>query len=236
MANLQGTRRIISEIALVLTENQFHGIISSAPSLLDNSYVYLSSIQVRNELRGGVIKGALPEGSVAIFPQKCSAGYLSFLLNSLPCKLALFNNKLNVKAKTKISRKAVGELISFEVEKDSEEAYAVADQLRNLAYEQYNKDRNNVAFHHFYMLWDDFCNILAIELYAHPLFEKNGIHILENWKDVLNRFSKDNDLDVLFGFLTKSEEKLRNEIIKAHMLADNVDKYIKNLNDGLENQ
>lgn len=234
MANIQGIRRKASEMALVLTENQFHGITASAPSLLDNNYVYLSSVQMRNELCGGVIKGALPEGSVALFPQKCSAGYLSFLLNSLPCKLALFGNKLNVKAKTKISRKAVGELIVFEVEKDSDEAYAIADQLRTLAFEQYNKDRSNAAFHHFYMIWDDFCNILAIELYAHPLFEKNDIHILENWKDVLQRFSKDNDLNVLFGFLTKSDEKLRNEIIKAHMLADNVDKYIKELNDGLE--
>lgn len=105
MANLQGSPKLITQMALVCTEKQFENISKEDATLLNSKYVYLSTTQERTELRGGVITGALPKNSIAIIPQDCSAGYLSFLLNSMPAQYMLFEGKYNSKNKTKITRK-----------------------------------------------------------------------------------------------------------------------------------
>ena len=122
MANLQGTLKKITQMATVCTEKQYEGMCKEDPTILNKEYVYLSVTQVRNELCGGVIRGALPKDSIAIIPQDSSAGYLSFILNSLPAQYTLFDGKFNSKIKTRISRKSISSLIIYDVVCDSQNA------------------------------------------------------------------------------------------------------------------
>lgn len=110
MADLQGIRRNITEMALVCTEKQFADLCAADASMLNKEYVRLNAKQVRGELCGGVSKGKLQPDSVAVVPLRCSAHYLSFLLCSLPGQLYLFGQKLNVLAQTTINKKIVSTL------------------------------------------------------------------------------------------------------------------------------
>lgn len=214
-------------MATVCTEKQYEDMCKEDPTLFNNEYVYLSVTQVRNELCGGVIKGALPKDSIAIIPQDCSAGYLSFLLNSMPAQYMLFDGKFNSKNKTKISRKLVSSLLIYDVEQSSQDAYGLADSIREISYKKYVDDRENVGFHRFYYMMADLCNMLALELYAHPMFEEKGIYILESWKEAADEALEANNPSLIFDALLKSDKRLRNELMKAHMLIDDITKYIK---------
>ena len=236
MANLQGIPKLITQMALVCTEKQFEDMCKEDSSLLKKKYVYLSTTQERNELRGGVITGALPKDNVAIIPQDCSAGYLSFLLNSLPAQYMLFEGKFNSKNKTKITKKLVSSLMVYDVEQSSQDAYEFADNIREIAFGQYNKDRENVSYHRLYYILADLCNMLALELYAHPMFEEKGIFILVSWKEAIKEASDKNDSNLIFDALTKSDKRLRNELMKAHMLINDITKYINSKTDGVENK
>ena len=86
MADLQGVKRVITEMALVCTEKQFADLCASDANMLKREYVRLNANQVRGELCGGVAIGELQPGSVAVVPFGCSAHYLSFLLCSLLLK------------------------------------------------------------------------------------------------------------------------------------------------------
>jgi len=236
MTNLQGVPKLITQMATVCTNKQFEALCEEEPTLLNKKYVHLSSIQERNELRGGVITGELPKDSVAIIPQDCSAGYLSFLLNSLPAQYMLFEGKFNSKNKAKITKKSVSALVIYDVEPTSQDAYELADSIRKIAFDQYDKDRENVSFHRFYFLLVDLCNMLALELYAHPMFEEKGIFILESWKEAIKEASEKNDYNLVFDALTKSDKRLRNELMKAHMLIDDITKYLNSKTNGLEDK
>ena len=236
MVDLQGTPKQITQMAEVYTEKQFEERCKENPTLLNKEYVYLSATQVRNELNGGVIKGILPNGCVAIVPMDCYAGYLSFLLNSLPAQYMLFGGLYNMKSKVKINRKQVSSLTIYDVNLDSQSAYALADSIRNATYEQYDKNREDAAYHHLYHLLADLCNMLALELYAHPLFEEKEIHILECWKEVAKEASEKENYNLVFDSLMKSDRKLRNELMKAHVLIDDVSKYFKSNTNGLEDK
>lgn len=236
MANLQGTSKAITQMAVICTEKQFEELCKEDPTLLNKEYVYLSSTLIRNELCGGVIKGTLPKDSVAILPQDCSASYLSFLLNSLPAQYILFDGKFNSKNKTKISRKSVASLIIYDVEYDSQNAYGLADSIRRISYDQFQKNRDDASYHRLYYMLADLCNMLALELYAHPMFEEKGIYILDSWKEAIMESSNQNDSTLLFDALIKSEKRLRNELMKAHMLIDDLTNYLKSKTDGVENK
>lgn len=236
MTNLQGTPKQISQMAEVCTEKQFEELCRANPTLINKEYVYLLSTQVRNELNGGVIKGALPKGCVAVVPVDCYAGYLSFLLNSLPAQYMLFGGLYNSKSKVKINKKLVSSLVIYDVEFDSQNAYELADSIRRVIYDKYNNNREDAAYHHLYYLLADLCNMLALELYAHPLFEEKGIHILECWKEVAKEASSKENYNIVFDSLIKSDGKLRNELMKAHVLIDDVSKYIKFNINGLEDK
>ena len=223
-------------MAIVCTEKQFEDMSRENPSILDKEYVYLSATQVRNEVCGGVFKGALPKDGVAIIPQSCSAGYLSFLLNSMPAQYSLYEGKYNSKSKTKINKKLVSSLIIYDVEAESQNAYALADNLRSAAYDAYNENRDDPAFHRLYYLMSDLCTMLALELYAHPMFEEKGVFILESWKEVTREAADKGDTKVIFDALIKSDMKLRNEIMKAHLLIDDIANYINTKTDGLEDK
>lgn len=236
MVNLRGDTKLLPEFALICTEKQFADLCASDSAYQETEYVYLSATQVRGELCGGVIQGELPSNSIAIVPQGCSAGYLAFLLTSLPCQFQLFDRKINVKAKVKITKKAVSKLVAFEIEESQEHAYCLAESMKEEVYRLYDEKRDDLKYQHLYFLINDLCNILALELFAHPLFEEMGIFILENWKALVEEFDKSEDPQVLFDGLIKSDSPLRNQIMKVHMLEDNFEKYIKNHTDGLENQ
>lgn len=227
MADLQGIRRNITDMALVCTEKQFADLYAKDPSLQDKEYVRLEVNQIRGVLCGGVQKGPLQPGSVAVVPNICSAHYLSFLLCSLPGQLFLFGQKFNVLAKAVINKKTVSSLSVFEVAKESEDAYASADILRKSFYMQYMKDQNNLGAEHVYRLVADLCDMLALELYAHPLFEEKGIYILENWKAVLVKKEDGCEMCSAIKALADSSSPLRNEIMKAHILVHDVKDYIK---------
>lgn len=227
MADLQGIKRVITEMALVCTEKQFAYLCATDESMLTKEYVRLDVKQVRGELCGGVEKGALKEGSVVVVPQTCSAYYLAFLLCTLPGQLFLFGKKLNVLAKVTINKKIVSTLTVFEVEKSSEMAYVAAEVLKESAYQQYLDNKDDLNYERLYRMIADLCDMLALELYAHPLFEQKGIFILENWKKVLEENFDSNNLLKVLMVLSDSSSTLRNEIMKAHIMIHDVSDYLK---------
>lgn len=226
MADLQGVKLTITDMAKVCTEKQFADMCAQNENMLNTEYVRLNVNQVRGELCGFVTTGALQPNSVAVVPIDCSAYYLAFLLCSLPGQLFLFGQKLNVLAKININRKIVSALNVFKVEAASEEAYSIAELLKEGAFKQYQMNRDDLNYERCYRLVADLCDILAIELYAHPLFEEKGIFILENWKKVLDTNEDNSILSALLS-LSKGDSLLRNEIMKAHILVNNISDYIK---------
>lgn len=236
MANLRGEAKLLPEFAWICTEKQFADLCAADEGYLETEYVYLSCTQVRGELCGGIITGKLPSNSIAIVPQGCTAGYLAFLLTSLPCQYMLFDGKINLKAKSKITRKTVSKLVAYEIDKQQEHAYRIAEKLKEEVYQLYAEKRDDLKYQHLYFLISDLCNILALELYAHPLFEEMDIFIVEKWKVLVDEFEKSDDMQVLLDGLVKSDSPLRNQIMKVHMLEDNFEKYIKNQTDGLEDK
>lgn len=234
MANLRGEAKLLPEFALICTEKQFADLCASDRTYLEKEYVYVSTTQIRGELCGGMITGELPSNSIAIVPKSCSAGYLAFLLTSLPCQFLLFDRKINVKAKAKITRKAVSKLVAFEIDESQEHAYSVAESMKEEVYRLYNEKRDDLNRQHLYFLIYDLCNVLALEMFAHPMFEEMGIFILQNWMILVEEFEKSENAEVLFDGLVKSDSPLRNQIMKVHMLEDNFEKYIKEHTDGLE--
>ncbi len=236
MANLQGSPKLITQMALVCTEKQFENISKEDATLLNSKYVYLSTTQERTELRGGVITGALPKNSIAIIPQDCSAGYLSFLLNSMPAQYMLFEGKYNSRNKTKITRKLVSSLVIYDVELSSQDAYEQADSIRELTFKKFNTNREDISFHRLYYLLLDLCDMLALELYAHPMFEDKGIFILESWKEAIKEASDNSNPNLMFDALIKSNKRLRNELMKAHMLINDISQYLNSKTDGVENK
>lgn len=65
MADLQGVKRNITDMAIVCTEKQFADLCATDHDLLSKEYVRLDVKQVRGELCGGVATGGLRPGSVA---------------------------------------------------------------------------------------------------------------------------------------------------------------------------
>lgn len=235
MGELRGALKPITDLAMVCTEKQFADMFSEDNSLLEKEYVYLSSVQVRGEICGGLISGELPSSSIAVIPTSCSAAYLAFLLNSLPCQYMLFNEKLNVKANMKITRKSVARLSVYEVEAESEDAYGIAESLREQIYSIYRENKDDLKYQHLYFIISDLCNILALELFAHPMFEEMGIFIIANWKKLVAEYKDRKDLRVLFDGLIMSNSPLRNMIMKVHMSENVFETYLKKHADGLEN-
>lgn len=227
MADLQGVRRSITEMAFVCTEKQFADLCAADVSMLTREYVRLDAKQVRGELCGGVTIGELQPDSVAVVPQRCSAHYLSFLLCSLPGQLRLFGKKFNVLAQTIINKKIVTTLNVFDVAKDSEDAYAMADSLREAVYRFHREKLDDLNYQRLYGLIADLCDVMALELYAHPLFEEKGIYILENWKAVLDKDNTKDKIAMALAALTDSDSRLRNEIMKAHILVQDVRDYLQ---------
>ncbi len=227
MTDLQGARRTISEIALVCTEKQFADLCTADASMLSREYVRLDTKQVRGELCGGVTMGKLQPNSIAVVPMVCSAYYLSFLLCSLPGQLFLFGQKFNVLAQTTINKKTVATISVFDVAKDSEEAYAMAESLREVVYKFHREKPEDLNCQRLYGLIADLCDVMALELYAHPLFEEKGIFILENWKAVLEKDTTKDKIAMALLALTDSDNPLRNEIMKAHIMVQDVNDYIK---------
>lgn len=228
MADLQGVKRNITDMAIVCTEKQFADLCARNEDMLTKEYVRLDLKQVRGELCGVVTTGKLKSGSVAVVAIKCSAHYLAFLLCSLPGQLFLFGQKFNVLAKTVINKKIVSTFAVFEVEKESERAYATAEVLKETAYSQYIYNKDDLNYERLYRLIADLCDMLALELYAHPLFEEKGIFILEKWKAVLVQQEQDEKIIIkALIALSDSKSPLRNEIMKAHILVHDVNDYIK---------
>ncbi len=227
MADLQGTKKVITEMAAIYTERQFAKLMESDPGMCNRKYVRLESVQVRGKLCGEVVDGPLSNDSIAVIPDKCSAFYLAFLLCSLPGQFYLFGKKLNVLAESRITRKAVSSLTVYDVEKSSERAYAVSEVLREKSYSDHLKDPNDLNKERLYFLISDLCDMLALELYAHPLFEEKEIFILENWKKALSQNLNEMTLVNALMALSDSNSKLRNEIMKAHILVYDVSAYLK---------
>ncbi len=228
MADLQGVKRNITDMAIVCTEKQFADLCAKDSAMLTKEYVRLDAKQVRGELCGGVAVGALKPGSVAVVTKGCSAHYLAFLLCSLPGQLFLFGQKFNVLAKTTINKKIVSTFTVFDVGKESERAYETAEVLKETAYVQYLDHKEDLNYERLYRLISDLCDMLALELYAHPLFEEKGIFILENWKAVLVQQDQEEKIIIkALMALSDSKSPLRNEIMKAHILVQDVNDYIK---------
>lgn len=235
MTNLGGVRKLLTELAIICTEKQFANLCATDTSYLEKEYVYLLSTQVRGELCGGVITGALPSNSIAIIPKNCSATYLTFLLTTFPCQYILFEEKINVKAKVKITKKSVSKLVVFKVDEASEDAYGLAEELKAEMFLLYLKNKEDLKYHHLYNIVADLCNILALELYTYPMFKNMDIFILENWKSLIMEYERLNDIQVLYDGLIKSDSTLRNQIMKIHFFESKFDKHIKEQIDGLEN-
>lgn len=227
-------RVLLSDLAIICTEKQFRELCLTDSSLLEKEYVYMSVMQYRGELCGGIKSGELPPNSVAIVPNKSSAGFLAFLLTSFPCQFFLFDGKINIKGKTRISKKVISKLVVFKVDEKIESVYAVAEDIKEQAYKLYESDRENLVYHHFYGLVADLCNILAMELYTNPLFEIKGISIYKYWEELVQKYQETDNTDILFDGLVQNDSMLRNQILKVHMFADNIEDIIKDQTDGME--
>ena len=236
MADLQGRPKLITQMAIVCTEKQFEAMCKDDPTLLNKEYVVLESTQVRNEIRGGVITGTLPKGCIALIPQDCQAGYLAFLLNSMPIQYLLFAGMYNSKNKVKISKKLVSTLKLFDVADVSQSAYTLANKIRSAAFIAYEENKEDETFHRLYYLISDLCNMLALELYSHPMFEKKGIFILDSWEEAIRKSEEQGDNGILYDSLTKSDQRLRNELMKAHVLIEDMTKYLNSKTDGVEDK
>lgn len=236
MANIRGTLRPITDLAIVCTEKQFADLCVLDNKYGSKEYVYLSNFQIRGDLCGRIISGELPKNSVAVVPISCSAAYLAFLLNSFPYQYILFDGKINVKAKTKINRKIVSQLAIYKVDDSSDYAYGIAEEIREDVYDWYKEKMDDLSYLHLYNLISDLCNTLALELLAHPMFEQMGIYIIEHWKKLVEEYKKEDDVKVLLNGLIDSDSILRNMIIKFHMSESVFDQYIKEHTDGLENK
>ena len=127
-------------------------------------------------------------------------------------------------------------LTIYDVDFDAQNAYEVADKIRSITYGKYKEDKENVSFHRLYYMLADLCNMLALELYVHPLFENKGIYLLESWKETIKESVENNNTSVLFDALVLSDKKLRNELMKAHMLINDINEHLKSKTDGLENK
>ena len=103
----------------------------------------------------------------------------------------------------------------------------MADSLREVVYNFYRENPDDLNYQRLYGLIADLCDVMALELYAHPLFEEKGIFILENWKAVLEKDTTKDKIAMALTALTNSDSPLRNEIMKAHILVQDVSDYIK---------
>ena len=233
---IKNIRRLsLLDIAMVCTEKQFSDLCLHSPNVA-NEYVYLSAMQIRREIRGGVKTGELPVNSIAVVPTNCSAAFLAFLLTSLPYQFLLSHNTLFNKVKFKITRKAVAQLPAFSVDAEAEHVYGVAYTVREQLFKLYKNDENDLSLHHLYNAVADMCDTLILELTIHPLFEEMDVHIYDNWERLVKEFDAHGDIKRLLNGIVKSDSILRNQILKAHIFESNIEKLIKDDIYGMENK
>ena len=73
-----------------------------------------------------------------------------------------------------------------------------------------------------------------MELYTNPLFEIKGISIYKYWEELVQKYQESDNTDILFDGLVQNDSMLRNQILKVHMFADNIEDIIKDQTDGME--
>lgn len=214
-------RKKIDEIGKVLTNKQYDDYLLGSHSIIKP--VYVSSNLERDKLCATIGNETGEEKYYVILTENMLPYYLVFLLNSLSCKTALFEGKINTSRQIKINKKKLKELDLIITEDKSQIYYEVAERLRQSVYtllKDPNLDLDKVEV--MISMFDNLCNALAFELYLHPILEELDIHIFQYWKEVIDTIKDQNNADLLIKELTRQDSPLRNQMMKLYMYATQI--------------
>lgn len=211
-------RRPLSELATVLTENQFWKLADQDPKLLEDGFVAVSPSLERGGRCAEDWTDGLPEGYVAVISDVLDNQYIAFLLNTIPCQVVLFDGKFNVKSKVSVNRKKVGALEVPLLDKEEQHIYAVAEALYSSADGLLKENEDDERYMHMFIVIENLCNSLAMDLFARQVFLEKGIYIYEHWKNVVERSDDARNLNEVFEALTGKDSPLRNDIMKMQIV------------------
>lgn len=228
----------ISEIAAVYTENQFRKLCETDKSYLGKQYVVVPSEISRGERSIRVHKGDLPQNCTAIVTGKVNPLYLAYYLNSTACQFLLFDGDFNRKSKVKVNRKKLVDIPIACTRAELEEYYCFAEVSRIQMDKSVSRAKTESDIEIQGLLtssMEDLCDALAIEIFTHPFLLSRGVEILRHWIPVVDEFMKTKNAKVIVEGILGSDSILRNQLMKLHMVADNLETTMKNeLSDGVE--
>ena len=228
----------LSELAAVYTENQFRKLCENDKSYLEKQYVVVPAEISRGERVIRTHKGEIPQNSCAIVPSKVKPLYLSYYLNSTAGQLMLFDGDFNRKSKVKVNRKKLVDIPIACTRSEWEEYYCFAEfsriqMAKSVSRVKTESDKEIQSLLTSSM--EDICDALAVEIFTHPFLFNKGVEILRHWMSAVDEFMKTKNVRVIVEGILGSDSLLRNQLMKLHMVADNLQITMKNeLRDGVE--
>lgn len=211
-------KKTLSEVATVLTENQFWKLADKDPNILKTSIVAVLPFLERGCRCAEDWTGGLPAGNVAITSDVLSPQYIAFLLNTAPCQVDLFGGNINVKTKVAINKKKISSLEIPVLSEEDQHLYCVAEALFSSAYDMMLENREEEKYMYVYRVMENLCNSLAIDLYAHSFFLEKGIKLYEHWKEVVENSDDTQDLKIVMDAIVGKDSPLRNDIMKMQIV------------------
>ena len=228
----------LSDIAAVYTENQFRKLCENDKSYLEIQYVTVPAEITRGEKVIRIHKGELPQNCSAIVTSKVKPLYLAYYLNSTACQFMLFDGDFNRKNKVKVNRKKLVGIPIACTRPEWEEYYCFAEVSRiqmdkSVARVKTESDKEIQSLLTSSM--EDLCDALAVEIFTHPFLFSKGVEILRHWMMVVDEFMKTKNARVIVEGILDRDSLLRNQLMKLHMVANNIEITLKNeLSDGME--
>lgn len=211
----------LASVATICTERQFVKLVKESNEFTDKKY-----IQVLNDLKRGKncafeIEGELPSKSIAIFPngKDIEIGYLLFLLNSYPTQYELFEHKMNILTHVLLNKKRLSLLTIPVIEKKEQWYYNIARILKDKAEELMKEPSQDLHMAELsYGLFTNLCDSLAIELYFDDYLYENGVEIFKYWKENVDKYLDEENLEKFFRSLLDQSSDLRNQLMKLRMI------------------
>lgn len=213
-------RKPLSEVATILTENQFWKLADKDPHILEGSIVAVSPILERGGRCAEDWTGGLPEGYAAVLPGELSALFIAFLLNTVPCQVELFEGKFNVMPRVKVNKKKISSLLVPVLPEEEQRIYGLAESLYDGARDLQKENPEEDRYSYMVRVMENLCNSLAIDLFAHQFFVDKGINLYEHWKEVVTASDEENDVKRVMDALVDKDSPLRNDIMKMQIVFD----------------
>lgn len=220
MELVMNNRKPLSEVATILTENQFWKLADKDPHILEGSLVAVSPILERGGRCAEDWTGGLPEGYAAVLPGELSALFIAFLLNTLPCQVELFEGKFNVMPRVKVNKKKISSLLVPVLPEEEQRIYGLAESLYDGARDLQKENPGEDRYSYMVRVMENLCNSLAIDLFAHQFFVDKGINLYEHWKEVVTASDEENDVKRVMDALVDKDSPLRNDIMKMQIVFD----------------